>query len=212
MTTLSSNTLRDRLNDTNLEDLNSLVITPLVDDKQIGEYSIDLRLANQFIVFKSQNIKSHDVFDLQHRADVYKLQEEHVVEFGDDIVIHPGELILASTIEYLRIPLDLEGKVDGRSSWARLGLVIATAACIDPGFIGSITLELSNLGKSPLVLSPGIRICQLVLRTTTGEKSYSLDRKYRCAIGPEFTRIYDDPEIDRIIRMRKRREAKIKQH
>jgi dCTP deaminase len=84
--------------------------------------------------------------------------------------------------------------VEGRSSWARLGLQVATANSIEPGFKGVITLELSNVATVPLELMPGIRIAQLVFRKVEPvvENPYSGKRKYRCPIGPEFSRLQED--------------------
>ena len=81
----------------------------------------------------------------------------------------------------------------GRSSWGRLGLIIATATAVSPCFKGSITLELVNLGEAPLVLYPGVRIAQLVVHTVEGIGTY--EGRYTCPTGPEFSRIYLDKEM-----------------
>lgn len=191
MATLTHRDIIGRLND------KSLTITPIVDkERQIGTFTIDLRLSNQFIIFKTENIKSFNILDEKEAHNLYKIQELQIIDFGSEIVLHPGSLVLGSTFEYIKMPNDLEGQVDGRSSWARLGLTIATATGIDPGFSGSITLELSNLGKSPLILIPGARICQLVLRSTVSTEGYNKKRKYQSPIGPEFSKIFDDPDLD----------------
>jgi len=123
-----------------------------------------------------------------------KIQERQVIPFGERLVLHPGVLVLACTFEYVSIPGDLECQVEGRSSWARLGLQVATATSIEPGFKGVITLELSNVATVPLALMPGIRIAQLLLRKAEPpvDDPYSGNRKYRCPIGPEFSRLHED--------------------
>lgn len=96
--------------------------------------------------------------------------------------------------EYLSLPKGLTATVEGRSSWGRLGLIIATACNVDPGFKGCLTLELVNNGEAPLVLYPGVRIAQLVFHRAEGE-GYYRGGKYDCPVGPQFSRIGDDKEI-----------------
>lgn len=92
------------------------------------------------------------------------LDEEIGTIAEDPLVIQPGEFLLATTEEYVRIPNWLVGRLEGKSSWARKGLAIhVTAGFIDPGFEGEITLELVNFSKSPIALMPGIRIAQLTI-------------------------------------------------
>src|SRR4029077_4964582 len=119
-----------------------------------------------------------------------------VVTFGTKFVLHPGALVLAATFEYVQLPSDLEGQVEGRSSWARLGLQIATATCVEPGFSGVITFELSNVGNMPVEIHPGVRIAQLILRTTASavKHAYSGGRKYKYPIGPQFSRLSTDED------------------
>lgn len=211
MATLTKRDILDRLERS--ESDKKLTITPLIDkEKQIGSFTIDLRLSNQFITFKTENIKAFNVLEKKDEHDLYKIQELQIVDFGSEIVLHPGSLVLGSTFEYIKMPTDLEGKVDGRSSWSRLGLVIATATSIDPGFCGSITLELSNIGKSPLILTPGTRICQLVLRETKSTEVYEKGRKYHSPIGPEFSKIFDDPELEILKAIKEEKDAQKSHH
>jgi deoxycytidine triphosphate deaminase len=85
------------------------------------------------------------------------------VPFGSPYILHPNDFVLAVTLEWLRLPADLSGSVVGRSSLGRHGLDIATATHIHPHFFGCLTLELSNRGKVPIALAPGMTICQLLL-------------------------------------------------
>jgi len=103
---------------------------------------------------------------------------------------------LGATFEYVKLPSDLEAQVEGRSSWARLGLQIATATFVEPGFAGVITFELSNVGNMPLELYPGVRVSQMILRRTESkvQKPYEGKRKYRYAIGPQFSRLNADAD------------------
>jgi dCTP deaminase len=104
-------------------------------------------------------------------------------------------MVLGATFEYISMPQNLEGSIEGRSSWARVGLVNATAVTIDPGFKGVITLELANLSNVPISLYPGSRIGQLICRETSGATDYEAKRKYTCPIGPEYSRLSIDPDL-----------------
>lgn len=88
---------------------------------------------------------------------------EHFVRFGDNFVLHPGRFVLGVTMEWLTLPRTLSGYVSGKSSLGRHGLVIETAAGLHPGFSGCLTLELANVGEVPIVISPGMEICQIFL-------------------------------------------------
>ena len=172
---------------------NPLLVTPLLSKKQIGEASIDIRLGNQFIVFRAHRFGIFEPMG-QSKKDPREIQERQIMRFGENFVLHPGVLILGCTFEYISVPGDLECQIEGRSSWARLGLQVATASSIEPGFKGVATLELSNVGTVPLTLMPGIRIAQLVCHEAKPpvDDPYAGSRKYRCPIGPEFSRLYDD--------------------
>lgn len=168
-----------------------LIITPIVDDQQIGDSSIDLRLGNDFIVTRKGNLASIDPGkdNSQHR----RYQAKHHINFGDKFYLHPNELVLAGTLEYVRLPKSLSGFVTSRSRWGRAGLVIATATAVAPGFAGSITLELVNLGEVPLVLYPGLRVSQLVLEYCDGGEEYS--GELACYTGPQYGNVANDVDI-----------------
>src|SRR5439155_26160938 len=99
-------------------------------------------------------------------------QESIRISLHDQFIIHPGQLVLGATLEYLSLPKTVAASVEGRSSWGRLGLIIATACSVAPGFKGCITLELVNDGEVPLVLYPGVRIAQLIFHRTLKSASY----------------------------------------
>lgn len=87
--------------------------------------------------------------------------ERFDVPFMQSFLLHPGALALVPTLEWVKIPYDLQGVVTARSSWAREGLSIATATIVNPGYIGIVTLELANLGEVPIRLYPGLRLAQI---------------------------------------------------
>lgn len=174
-------------------DEDPLVITPILDSRQFGESSVDVRLGNQFIVFLTHRFGIFEPAGISS-LEPRQIQERQIIPFGETVVLHPGMLVLGSTFEYVSMPSDLECQIEGRSSWARLGLQVATATAIEPGFKGVITLEMSNVATVPLKLMPGIRIAQLLFRKAEPpiQNPYCGIRKYRCPIGPEFSRLHED--------------------
>lgn len=142
-----------------------LVVTPLLSENQIGPGSIDVRLGSSIIVPRRTFVASHDVTDETQIQQVERRLYDRVrLKYHSEFILHPNQLILAVTLEYLSIPSDLFCQVASRSSWGRLGLVVATASVVQPGFKGCLTLELANLSDSPIVLYPGLLIGQLIFQ------------------------------------------------
>jgi dCTP deaminase len=148
-----------------------LIITPILEDSQIGAGSVDLRLGAEFIVVRRGNI---DIID-PARNDIksQRSQARHLVNFGRAFYLHPNELVLASSLEYVRLPRSVAASVTTRSRWGRVGLVIATATAVHPGWTGCITLELVNHGEVPLALYPGISVAQIVLYDSKDAPNYT---------------------------------------
>ncbi len=121
--------------------------------------SVDLKLGPSFRVFHNHRIQ---VIDL---ADPPQDLTEHVqVENGDTFVIHPNEFVLGRTEEWVELPDDIVARIEGKSSLGRLGLIVhATAGFVDPGFKGTLTLEITNFNSVPIVLRTGLPIAQLSL-------------------------------------------------
>ncbi len=112
-----------------------------------------------------------------------------VVPIGKPLWLHPGQFVLGATLEYLRFPDDLAADVVGRSSWGRLGLLVATAVLVQPGYRGTLTLELVNHGDGPIALYPGSRIAQLVVSPVLEPSEDSYAGKYAGSTGPEVSHI-----------------------
>jgi dCTP deaminase len=199
--TLTKEDIKDRLYPKK-PDIEPIIVSPILNiDDQLGISGIDLRLGKQFLVFKE-----HFKGIYSPRQDWYeikKYQEEIVIPFKQCITLHPGKLIIATTLEYISLPSDIEGQVEGRSSWARIGLLIATATTIEPCYKGIITLELSNNGSIPIELYPGLKIAQLVFhRTMTPYKMTQEEenkKKYQISIGPHFSKLYKDKYLSYFI-------------
>jgi len=180
----------------------TIIITPILNpSKQIAsKYMVDLRIGNVFIFSKKTKYSEIDPKsenDKDGFADIKNYQERVIKRWDEPFVLHPGQFTLSATLEYISLPLDCIATVEGRSSWGRLGLVIATATVVAPGFKGCLTLELINLGDTPIRLYPAARIAQLIISKTDVEgEAYSdmKDAKYPCLIHPEFSRIRDDQD------------------
>lgn len=186
---LSDRDIRARL------DQGDLAIDPLEDPAlQIQPASVDLRLDARFIVYRLPHVP---VIDPRMPSTLESYTTEVQIADGEPFVLHPGEFALGSTIERVRIPADLVARVEGRSSFGRLAVVVhATAGFIDPGFEGQITLELANLGRCAVLLYPGTRISQIVFHTMTSpaERPYGPARgsKYHGQSGPVMSRVNKD--------------------
>jgi dCTP deaminase len=167
-----------------------LGLDPL-DEAMIQPSSVDVRLDRFFRVFN--NTKYTHIDPRQQQDDLTTL-----VETGDDepFVLHPGEFVLGSTFESVNLPDDLAGRLEGKSSLGRLGLLThSTAGFIDPGFTGHITLELSNVANLPITLWPGMKIGQLCLfrLTSPAENPYgstAAGSRYQGQRGPTPSRAY----------------------
>ena len=180
-----------------------LTVTPLLHLlSQLGPSSLDVRLGTEFRVFLRQKYPFLDPLapsDLMESVLEEYAPLVHVASTPrpGQFVLHPGEFALGSTLEYVEIPADLAARLEGRSSWGRIGLQIhSTAGYIDPGYKGTITFELGNVGKVPLVLYPGLRVAQLGFFPVRPVLSpYDSKRKYQLQVGPANSRFYKDPEF-----------------
>lgn len=135
-----------------------VVVEPF-DEAMIQPSSVDVRLDKFFRVFEN-----HKYSVIDPSAEQPELTREVIAEADEAFILHPGEFVLASTYEVITLPDDIAGRLEGKSSLGRLGLLThSTAGFIDPGFSGHITLELSNVANLPVKLFPGMKIGQLCL-------------------------------------------------
>ena len=129
------------------------------DEAIIQPSSVDVRLDKFFRVFEN-----HKYSVIDPSIEQAELTREVIAEDDEAFILHPGEFVLASTYEVITLPDDIAGRLEGKSSLGRLGLLThSTAGFIDPGFSGHITLELSNVANLPVKLYPGMKIGQLCL-------------------------------------------------
>jgi len=182
-----------------------IVITPLLKpEEQFGPTSVDLRLGTDFQVMRRTNLTHFDLMKDPEalERDIKQHMQCVKVKPTEPFVLHPGEFALASTLEYVKVPLDLSARLEGRSTWGRLGLQIhATAGFVDPGFRGALTFELSNVSNIPLPLYPGVRISQICFfqgvqtNLPYHKKRYS---KYSGKSSTASSAFFRDPEYSRI--------------
>jgi dCTP deaminase len=198
MTVLRKETLRKRLRTTNPK--KRLVVTPLLDPaEQIGPASIDLRLGTDFLIPRRNLHAGIDPGDDRVAGEVGMSQERVVVPFGENLWLHAQQLVLGATLEFVKLPPDCAAYVLSRSSWGRVGLLVATAITVQPGFGGNLTLELVNEGNTPIKLWPGLRIAQLVVHSLDRTTAFPYAEKFVRAIGPATSKLgWEKNEVQRL--------------
>ncbi len=173
-----------------------LVVMPMLDaDCQIGPASVDLRLGTEFYYVERSEDAGIDA-GKELRDTVRMAQRRVTVDFGAPLWLHPGEFVLGATLEFLRLPAHLGAYVVGRSTWGRLGLLVATAIMLQPGWGGNLTLELVNHGESPIALYAGSKIAQLAVHSLDGPTSKPYEGEYSGPTGPWAPNL--DTERERI--------------
>ena len=192
-----------RLCDRDIEawlDNGQLDISPRPPVERINGATVDVRLGNQFRTFSGHTAAFIDLSGPTAEVSAALdrvMSDEIVLPEGEAFFLHPGELALAVTFESVTLPDNLVGWLDGRSSLARLGLMVhVTAHRIDPGWQGRIVLEFYNSGKLPLALRPGMLIGALSFEPLSGPaaRPYNSrsDAKYKGQQGADASRIDKD--------------------
>ena len=160
-------------------------------ESMIQPSSVDVRLDKFFRVFEN-----HKYSVIDPSIEQAELTREVITEGDEPFILHPGEFVLASTYEVITLPDDIAGRLEGKSSLGRLGLLThSTAGFIDPGFSGHITLELSNVANLPVKLFPGMKIGQLCLikLSSPAEHPYGSEKygsRYQGQRGPTASRSF----------------------
>ena len=177
-----------------LKDKRIIIKPKPVLSKQLGPASLDLRLGRKFRVFNSIKKAYIDPLDRKTFKNLTKLIS---IKGKEPFILHQGEFVLANTLEEVTLPNDVGARIEGRSSWGRLGLIVhSTAGYVDPGFKGRLTLEMSNIGILPILLYAEMKICQLAFESLTSpaKNPYSKRKssKYYGDQLPTESRIYKD--------------------
>ena len=169
-----------------------IVIDPF-DLAMVQPSSIDLRIDRYFRVFENHRYPYID--PKRHQPELTKAVE---TEMDHPFILHPGEFVLGSTLELVRLGDDVVARLEGKSSLGRLGLLIhSTAGFVDPGFEGHLTLELSNVANLPIAIYPSMKIGQISFYdlSTPAEVPYghgAAGSKYQDQRGPTPSRIHQD--------------------
>ncbi len=169
-----------------------IVIDPL-EEGSIQPSSVDLHVDRYFRVFRNHSQRVIDVKENQE-----ELTELVEVVGSEALMLHPGEFVLGATRERVALADDLVGRLEGKSSLGRLGLLIhSTAGFVDPGFDGYLTLELSNVANLPITVYPGMKIGQIsfLRMTSRAERPYGsggLGSKYQHQRGPTPSRYFEN--------------------
>jgi len=181
--------------------MKKLVVTPLLSKEQIGPASIDIRLGSTIIIPRKTYVEKQDITNRAAAQQAERrLYERKTLRLRSKFMLHPNQLILGGTFEYLSLPFDVFCMIMSRSSWGRLGLVVATAAAVQPGFKGALTLELVNLSESPIALYPGLPIGQLVFINVPSKGGEALyDGRYSCPTEPELPKFFTSQSDEELI-------------
>ena len=172
-----------------------IIISPTPDlTTQLGSCSIDLRLGNSFRVFEHSK---YPYIDPSQKDYSNEITREIIVSDGGKFIMQPGDFVLAVTKERVTISPELLGRLEGRSSLGRLGIVVhSTASVFDPGWDGNPVLELGNLGRMAVALTPGMRICSFTFEelSSAAEVPYTKKKnaKYVGQSGPDESRIHQE--------------------
>lgn len=156
----------------------NIVIDPF-DEKMIGPGSVDLHLGDKFRIFK----KVHEIIEVNNNSDYSKMTELRHAPEG--IVLMPGETILGITRERIQLASNICGWLEGRSRFARLGLLVhISASFMQPGINNQQVLEMTNFSPMPLRIHPGTAICQFIFQRTIGEAKY--EGRFRNQVNNDF--------------------------
>ena len=188
MSILTEKVLRERLRD-------NLVIRPiLVPERQVKGGSVNLRLGTKFITTKrtEQGVLRPSKLSA---SVIREFQTKLYYRFGQKLLLHPGQLILSSTFEFIGLPKDLAAYVLSRSRYGRAGLLVATATYVHPNWKGTLTLELLNYGAAPIELQCGEQIAQLVIHEATPLEVEQGKRGFKhIPTEPEFVEMKEDKD------------------
>src|SRR5438477_4156217 len=155
-------------------------ISPDLPPSQFGSCSVDFRLGSEFSVFEHSR---HAFIDLKENKGIDGIMHSVMVPPGESFILQPREFVLAITEETLELDDDVLGRLEGRSSLGRIGIIVhGTAGLFDPGWAGKATLELSNLGRMPVALYPGMRICSFTFEQLSTRVAVS----YRNKVGNKY--------------------------
>lgn len=181
------------------QDSDPLVIRPLLEPSQIGNMSIDFRLGYDFLV--SVLGRSSVINASQNHSESYSSVSSFFQstrrKMGANFLLHPGQTVLSSSLEYVRLPRNCFFTLSMRSSYARLGLSLSTI--VQPGYCGCLSIELTNASNNIINLTVGARLFQARVYRLGRETNYfSNPRKYLCQVRPELPAVLNDGDLEKL--------------
>jgi dCTP deaminase len=177
----------------------TLFVRPLLDPEQITETGIDFRLGYDFLV----SVRGREAFMNASKSSHTGKNQRNINSFfnatrrqlGETFILHPHQTVLATSLEYVKLPTDCMISLYTRSSYSRLGISISSVA--QPGYAGCLSLELTNNNTNPVNLTVGARILQGLLIRMTGDTAYfNKKRKYTCQVRPEPSAVIQDEDLE----------------
>ncbi|WP_158825695.1 dCTP deaminase [Mucilaginibacter lacusdianchii] len=191
-----------------LIDKGELVIRPLLDSSQVTNIGVDFRLGCNFLVSTQGreafiNTSLNDEFGEGHR-DIKMFFQETRRQLGETFILYPNQTVLASSLEYVKLPNDYLLTLYMRSSYSRLGLTVSTT--VQPGYCGCLSIELTNNNNNPINLTVGARIFQGVFLISNESSNYfDNKRKYICSVRPEPSAALNDEDISVLAKLWKKK-------
>ncbi|MEM3400066.1 MAG: dCTP deaminase [Candidatus Micrarchaeia archaeon] len=154
-----------------------IIFSPPISEDQIGQASVDLTLSNEFWIFRK---------GIRRVIDVKKVRHEDISEkiIADEITLASGQMVLGKTVERIKLPLDIAGRLEGRSTYARMGVAVhITSGAIQPGSDNRQVLEIVNLSPYSIKLCKGLRLCQVFFEKLESATTKPYAKFGRIAIG-----------------------------
>ena len=176
-----------------------LVIDPLLEKSQIGEITVDLRIGTDFLALHQGRQAYIDTTqDKFEKRPIKSHFTETRRKIGESFLLHPGQPILFSTLEYLKLPQDVYAILTLRSSFSRLGLTISTI--IQPGYCGCASIEVVNSGNTPIKVLAGARFIQArFVKIRNNSEYFKTQRKYTCQVRPVSSKANEDEELIKLL-------------
>lgn len=173
-----------------------IFIRPLLDNNQISEVSVDLRIGGDFLVsIQGRNAFINASQNDAKMGEIGGFFQETRRKFGETFLLHPHQTVLASSLEYIKLPNNIFGILTMRSTYSRLGLTLSSI--IQPGYCGCISLELTNTSNNSINLTVGAAIFQIqFVRLENDQNYFGRARKYICQVRPCVPAIAKDKELD----------------
>lgn len=178
-----------------------LVIVPILDETQIGEITIDLRVGTDFLTLH----QGREAFiDTTEDAIEKRPIKSHFTEtrrrIGETFLLHPSQPTLFSTLEYIKLPTDIYAILSLRSSYSRLGLTISTI--VQPIYCGCVSVEIVNSGITPIKIMSGSRFLQArFIRIDKSSNYFNTPRKYTCQVRPVASKANEDEELIKLMKI-----------